>query len=383
MQRDVIKVLAQPQTERQPTIWIDIENPPQVQYLLAFRQAFRAAGCETVITARDYGSTVSMLEEAGVRATVFGTRVGRGKVRKAIAAAQRARALSRFFARVGRPDAVLSASRAAVLVAWRLGVPSWVINDYEHAFVGLSRFTGTKIFFPDVIDPAVYRSKGLRSQQLVAVKGIKEDLTFAGVDVDAFPAHDIGTVPEGVVRVLFRPPAETSHYYREASSTMARATLERLARADALVVFSPREAGQTALLDGLPWKHEPVTLHRSVPFVSLLKSVDLVICSGGTMLREAAYLGIPAYSIFQSEIGGVDRWLESIGRARVIAGPEDLGRIELKLRGPISRLDSNPDLLKQLTEQVVGAIAAQPRPRPGERQTWLPSPQPRASSRGS
>lgn len=346
------------------TVWIDIENPPQVQYLLPFRQAFEAAGCKTVITARDYGTTVSMLERAGVQATVFGTRVGRGKARKGVAAAQRACELWAFFARTGRPDAVLSASRAAVLVAWGLGVPSWVINDYEHAFLGLTRLTGTTVFFPEAIDPAIYRSKGLRAEQLIPVKGIKEDLTFAGVDVDAFAPHDIGVVPDGAVRVLFRPPAETSHYYCKESSTMARATLERLARADAFVVFSPREPGQAALLAGLPWKHEPLTLTRPVPFVPLLKTVDLVICSGGTMLREAAYLGIPAYSIFKSDIGGVDRWLESIGRVKLIAGPDDLGRIELKPRGPINRLDSNPDLLEQLTAQITAATAKRRTSRP-------------------
>jgi predicted glycosyltransferase len=135
---------------------------------------------------------------------------------------------------------------------------------------------------------------------------------------------------------------------------MAKATLECLARAGALVVFSPRAPEQVALLEGLLWEHEPIVLKRPVPFVPLLKSVDAVVCSGGTMLREAAYLGIPAYSIFQSEIGAVDRWLESIGRATLIAGPDELDRIELKPRGPLSRLDSNPELL----EQIVGIVAA-------------------------
>lgn len=334
------------------TVWIDIENPPQVAYLLPFRRAFAECGLRTVVTARDYGSTVAMLEQAGVPANVFGARVGKGKARKAVAAGNRARDLWRFFARAGRPDAALSASRSAALVARAMGIPSWAINDYEHAFLGVSRFTGTTIFFPDVIDPAVYRSKGLRPAQLVPVRGIKEDLTFAGVDVESFAPLDLGALPPGAVRVLFRPPAQTSHYYNESSGTMARATLERLAPADVLLVFSPREPGQAALLDGLPWKHEPITLRGSVPSIPLLKSVDLVICSGGTMLREAAYLGIPAYSIFQSEIGGVDRWLESIGRATLISGPADLGRIELARRGPLARLDSNPELLAQLSDQI-------------------------------
>ena len=102
---------------------------------------------------------------------------------------------------------------------------------------------------------------------------------------------------------------------------------------------------------------------RAVPFVSLLKSVDSVVCSGGTMLREAAYLGIPAYSIFQSEIGAVDRWLESIGRARLIERPEDVSCIKLKHRGPIDLLDSNPNLLSELASAVVPGSGDRPRER--------------------
>ena len=226
------------------TAWIDVENPPQVQYLLPFRQAFQAAGINTVITARDYGSTVSMLKSAGVEANVFGTRVGRGRLRKAASSARRAHGMRNFLARTGRPDALLTASRAAAVVAWRLGIPSFVIVDYD-------------------------------------------------------------------------------------------------------------------------WKHEPITLHRAVPFVALLKSVDAVICSGGTMLREAAYLGIPAYSIFQSEIGAVDRWLEAIGRAKLIAGPDDLASIQLKHRGPLRRLDSNPDLLDQIAAVVSAGAVERPRETAG------------------
>lgn len=334
------------------TVWIDIENPPQVQYLLPFRAAFEAAGLKTVITARDYGGTLAILEDAGVEPQVFGSQVGRSKLRKALRAAVRARDLRNFFASRGRPDALLAASRSAAWVAWRLGVPSFIVSDYEYAFVRLYRVTNSTIVFPDVIEPAHFHRKGLRRDQLMPVKGIKEDLTFCGMNADAIEPYDLGRTPDGAVRVLFRPPSETSHYYRKASTTMARATLRRLAQSNALVVFSPRAPHQVAVLDDLDWTHEPIILSRPVPFLSLLKSVDAVVCSGGTMLREAAYLGIPAYSIFQSEIGGVDRWLESIGRAKLIAGPADLDRLEVKPRGPLSRLDSNPELLNEIAAIV-------------------------------
>jgi predicted glycosyltransferase len=333
-------------------VWIDIENPPQVQYLLPFRRAFQNAGVETVITTRDYGSTMEMLAGAGVDAPSFGARIGPGKLGKLAAAATRARALSSFFARTGKPDAVLAASRASAIAARTMRIPSFLIGDYEHVNMSVFLFTGSTILHPDVIEQDVLRRRGLRRGQLVAFKGLKEDLTFADVDVDAIEAHDLGPGPEHAVRVLFRPPSETSHYYRATSTNYARATLEHLASTDAQVVFSPRDPEQVRLLEDLPWRHAPLILERPAPFVSLLKSVDLVICSGGTMLREAAYLGIPSYGIFQGEIGAVDRWLQGIGRARLLVDRQDLRQIELSRRGPLERLDSNPELLDQLVSLI-------------------------------
>jgi uncharacterized protein len=342
-------------------IWIDIDNPPQVQYLLPFRDAFEAAGLDTVVTARDYGRTVEMLQAAGARPQVFGKRVGRGKVRKGAAAVLRAHEQIRFFGELGRPDALLAASRSAAVAAWRMGIPGYLIGDYEHVHLGIYRLTGSRIFYPELVGAEHYIRHGLRQDQLIPFRGLKEDLTFAGLDLDQVECYDLGDTPADAVKVLFRPPSETSHYHEDRSSEMAKAALAWLAQTEALVVFAPREPGQAVLLEGLPWRHHPVTLKRSIPFASLLKSVDAVVCSGGTMLREAAYLGIPAYSIFCSQSGAVDRWLQDIGRAQLLRSPADLSRIELRKRDPLRRLDSNPKLLDQLAEVVIAA-ARQRRP---------------------
>jgi predicted glycosyltransferase len=335
-------------------IWIDIENPPQVQYLLPFRREFEKRGIETVVTARDYGSTLKMLAGAGVAAQSFGERGGPRKLQKVVATGLRARKLSHSFPRTDRPDALLAASRASAIAARLMGIPSFLMCDYEHVDMSVLPFTGSTILYPDVIKSSAFRgSRG----RLFPYRGIKEDLTFADVEVDAIEPYDLGSVPEDAVRVLFRPPAETSHYYRPASTAFAAAALEYLARAGALVVFSPRDPAQVSLLEGQPWRHPPVALERSVPFVSLLKSVDLVVCSGGTMLREAAYLGIPAYGILQSPTGAVDRWLQEIGRAALLRTREELPRIRVVPRGPLKRLDSNRGLLNQLVEFITGEIA--------------------------
>jgi predicted glycosyltransferase len=342
-------------------IWIDIDNPPQVQYLLPFRAAFAEAGADTVITARDYGATVSLLEQAGVDAHVFGARLGRGKLRKATGSIGRARALRRFFATRGRPDALLAASRSSAVAAWRLRIPSFLIDDYEHADVSVYRMTGSKILHPDAIDAGAFMEKGVQASQLVPFGGIKEDISFHDVDIDGIEPLELDA-SETLVRVLFRPPSETSHYYREESTDMALATLRHLAEAGAVVVFSPREPSQVAYLRGLDWVNEPIVLERPVPFVALLKSVDAVVCSGGTMLREAGYLGIPAYSILQSELGGVDRRLEELRRVTLLSGAEDLARLELRKRGPLDPLRGNPGLLDELVGMILGQTGASAEP---------------------
>jgi predicted glycosyltransferase len=103
------------------------------------------------------------------------------------------------------------------------------------------------------------------------------------------------------------------------------------------------------------WSNEPVVLEQPVEFVSLLKAVDWVICAGGTMLREAAYLGVPAVSIFRSEVGAVDRLLEEYGAVRFVTRIEDLDAIDWhgapSKRGPA--LPRHPEALEDLTKRML------------------------------
>ena len=44
--------------------WIDIDNPPQVQYMVPFVDAFERRGLDVLVTARDYGFTTELLGRA-------------------------------------------------------------------------------------------------------------------------------------------------------------------------------------------------------------------------------------------------------------------------------------------------------------------------------
>lgn len=332
-------------------IWIDVENPPQVQYLLPLKPALEARGADVVVTARDYGNAFELLDQSGVDYTPVGASYGAGKARKVLGLAGRTRALLAHLRTTGRPDASVSASRAAAVVTRLLHRPSFVIIDYEHVSLSVFRLAGSRILHPDVIPAAAF--KGVPAERLVPFAGLKEDLSFAGLDAAATPAHALA-IPDGLVRVLLRPAAEESHYYREESGRMARELLDRLAGEDrAVLVFAPRYARQVDTLRQFAWRNEPVVLERAVPFVSLLKAVDLVISAGGTMLREAAYLGVPAYSLFQGAAGGVDRHLAALGRLVLLSDPSDFDRIELAKAGPLRPLKANPRLVDEIAERVL------------------------------
>lgn len=340
-------------------IWIDIENPPQVQYLLPFMSAFERAGAETVVTARDYGIALDLLQGEGVEFSAIGSSYGKGKARKVAGLLGRTRALSAFFRGCPRPDALVHAGRASALVARRMRIPNFSVSDYEFADLTFERLTGSFVVFPDVIDPGAYLAKGIRRERLIPYAGIKEHISFSGVDVASAAPYSLPEVDdEGLVRVLFRPPAEESHYYRDASGDLTLELLAHLAREEATVVlFSPRYPRQADYLERFRWANPPVILLGAVPFVPLLKAADLVVSSGGTMVREACFLGIPAYSIYRGELGGVDRHLRSSGRLRLLSSPADFGILELSKRGPIEVLPGDPSLLDELAGAVLARVS--------------------------
>jgi uncharacterized protein len=85
---------------------------------------------------------------------------------------------------------------------------------------------------------------------------------------------------------------------------------------------------------------------------SLIAFADLVVGAGGTMNREAAALGTPAFTIFSGRMGAVDEALIAAGRLVPLVDPE---QIELRKRdsdpGPRDPRDAG-----LLVDAVLGAV---------------------------
>jgi predicted glycosyltransferase len=333
-------------------VWIDIDNPPQVQYLLPFKEAFERRGYDVVVTARDYSITFNILRERGASFVPCGKGFGRKKLQKALGVFGRTASLVTRFA-TRRPEFVVSSSRSSSLAARLLRIPSYIICDYEFAELDSYRKFGSSIVYPEVIGAGPFRKLGFPQDRLIPFAGIKEDLTFSAVDLDAIAPYPFNAGGDRGL-VLFRPPAVEGHYYRSASGDFAGEVLRYLSQQpDVVVVYSPRYRWQVDSLAELEWANQPIVLADGVEFVSLLKGVDAVIASGGTMAREAAYLGIPSFSIFKGTKCAVDSYLESTGRLTFIQEPAHFDRLKFSKRASAGMGKTGGPVLDRLVNELL------------------------------
>jgi len=339
-------------------VWVDIDNPPQARYLVPLAREFERRGHDVLVTARDHGETLPILAEEDFPFRVVGETFGPGLPRKVRGLLSRALALGHVLDRERRRmDVVITGSRSATLAARRRTIPSFVIIDYEHVNLLVQRLTASYILYPDVIPETAFLRRGIRAVYLLPFRGLKEDLTFHRLDLAAIEPYEINGTEKDAIKVLFRPPAEESHYYRSESRELALALIRHLADQDVQVVLSPRDRSQVSYLTAVKtWRRPPIVLDHAAPFASLLRSVDAVVSAGGTMLREAAYVGVPAYSIFRSRMGAVDRYLASVGRLTMLTSPADFSHLNIerkKVFAPLRDRSTTADDLVRVIEKGV------------------------------
>jgi predicted glycosyltransferase len=336
-------------------VWIDIDNAPQARYLLPLAREFERVGCEILLTARASDETLAILESEAVQFQTVGSSFGQGTLHKAYGLSGRILKLIKFVGRQGSVDLLVTGSRAATTAARMLRVSSFIILDYEYVNLFFYRWARSNVVYPSVISGALLQDRGVGERRLLPFDGLKEDFTFAHVDLGSVkPYPFLNGDASSPVRVLVRPPAEESHYYDAESLQLSMALLRHLGAEDVEVVYAPRYARQIDYLGAVPrWTRPPVVLERPVPNVELLKAVDLVISAGGTMIREAAFLGVPAYSIFRSRVGAVDRYLASAGRLTLLRSSTEFNSLSLQHRRSLDPLRQGSSVIERVADVIL------------------------------
>jgi uncharacterized protein len=304
-------------------IWVDLTNSAHVVVLRPLVELLEAGGHEVTLTARPLSHTTELLDDWGHPYTVIGHHGGAGKLGKALAAASRV-AQAFGFARGKNFDYGLAHGSTDLPPVGRvLGIPNTTMFDYEWARLQheVNCRLATRVLVPDAIPADRLAVYGARPPKLVQYPGLKEEYYLSDFEPDPAVLAELGLDPARVIAVVRTAPSYAL-YLGGSENELVPPLLRRLLDEGAQVVVLARTDEQRrALRDVDPALVVP---ERAVDGRSLAGLADLVVSAGGTMIREAAVLGTPVWSIFEGRLGAVDEQLEREGRIRFPREPADL-----------------------------------------------------------
>jgi uncharacterized protein len=333
-------------------IWVDCTAAAHPLVLRPIIERLEARGHEVMVTAREYGQTLGILDRLGIPHTTVGSHGGASTFGKGRALAGRSARLARMVWD-RRPDLALAHGSVDLAVVSSLfRIPSAQMQDYE--FAGWQRQiafrAARRVLMPDSIPLDRLRKIGAKERKLVRYPGLKEEYYLADFEPDAAVLDELGLDREKVL-VVVRPPPETSEYH--ARNDVYGDAIRHLAASSAVqAVVIPRTKRQGEEVRAMD-ADNLIVPERAIDAQSLIAFADLVVSAGGTMNREAVALGTPVFTTFAGHMGGVDEALIAAGRLRVL---DDVERLPLRKReAPLGVL--NPRDPELLVEGALGAVA--------------------------
>ena len=280
-------------------------------------------GADVHVTARDRTYVPQLLHSFGIRHTVIGHGRPESTIAKARALAARTALLMRYAAGKKFDVAVGHGSRALAPAARLSGVKNLTMFDYEHVSTWIFRTFCDRILIPRATMDRLTRLEP--AGRWVPFDGFKEEVYLAEYVVDSSIRLRLGVKPEDVL-VALRPPATTAHYHDPKSEGMLRAITARLGSStNVRTVWLRRDLADP--IPNLEWVPSFIVPRRPLDGPSLLAEADVVISGGGTMTREAALLGTPAFSIFTGPTGAIDEELSRRGSLVLVRTVEEAEKI--------------------------------------------------------
>ena len=223
--------------------------------------------------------------------------------------------------------------------------------DYEyrphHPANRLAFRCAALVVVPEVYPPDRLLAQGARPGRTWRYPGLKEHIPLAGCTPD--PGY-LGRAGIDALRpvVVVRPPADMALYHRFANPLFTL-LLERLASAPVTTILLARTDVQAADLEAAGfgarlWRGEALDGRQ------LAAGADAVVSAGGSMNREAAVLGTPAWSIYAGKLAA--------GVLHLLHDAQDLARIPLRKKAAAKQ----PHIDDALVVQFVDRLLAVARP---------------------
>jgi uncharacterized protein len=315
----------------------------------------RKAGHEVWVTARDHAQTLDLTREHWPDADVVGGASPSSRAGKLMILYQRIRDLKRAASR-RKPDVAVSLNSYAQVVAARLNrIPAVTLMDYEHQPANhLSFRLAQRVVVPSAFPSQSLRRCGaVRGDRVRVFDGYKEELYLdrdrGGADIwPSIVGH-----PEDL-RCLLRPPPTGAMYHREGNDHFEHIVAALGERPDVSPLILSRFASQRAAYSAM----KGVTVAgATLDGLRTLRGADVFIGAGGTMCREAALLGVQAYTVFAGHMAAVDAQLIAEGRLNDLRSAQldvtDLAKTRPRLDQDTAHLRERAQRLRSFLVYVI------------------------------
>jgi predicted glycosyltransferase len=286
-------------------IWIDFINTPQVTFFIPFINDFRKNGHEVMLTCRNSGNTVSLLENTGFPFVIISEGAGRGMLQKLFFFSLRLIKLFRYVKK-NKPD--IAASQSSFyqpVVARLLRVPCLYTNDNEYARGNLFGFLfACEVFLPKSLMGMSFVKRWPLKKKVFFYPSVKEAIYLSQQTFSDKTDHGKGT------KIYFRPEPWSAQYYKGPLNFFDDILIKLSLNYEVIVLSRDQKQCAHYLqekFNNLKVLLSPLTLGE------IANDCLLFIGAGGSMTREMAVLNIPVISIYQSELLSVDNSLIDMG----------------------------------------------------------------------
>ena len=324
--------------QKMMNIWIDLDNSPHVPFFVPIIRELRRKGHSVTITARDCFQTCDLIELSGLEYTKIGRHYGRQIILKACGLLIRGFQLYLFARKKNFVLALSHGSRSLFIAAFLLKIPLVNMFDYEYSKFGLLPDARTKQLVPELL-PDDILARQINLATVVKYPGLKEEIYIKDFQPDKSFLEKLA-IDSSKALIIIRPPAEEAHYHNPESDDLLAAVLDYvLNKSNVILIVLPRTDKQKKHILNLATKKFPAQViipSDVVNGLDLIWHSDLVISGGGTMNREAAVLGVPAYSVFRGKTPAIDKFLEKEGKLRFIKNLSDVKKIKVTKRNHLN-----------------------------------------------
>jgi predicted glycosyltransferase len=315
-------------------VWIDLANSPHPLLFAPIARRLQELGHWVGVTARDNAQTAELTLQRWPDAEIIGGPSPKSRTLKAEAMLARIPQLRRWAQSFGADVALSHNSYAQIVAARVLGLPVITAMDYEGQPANHLAFRlADVILMPEALRDSPARRQGASDQRARFYPGFKEEVYLGDFEPRSEVLDELALARDGRPLVVARTPPSRAAYHQFGNPLFAE-TIDALAgdTGTRTVVLARHPEQRRALRERE--RDNVLVPDGAVDSRSLMYHADLVLGAGGTMTREAALMGVPAYSLFAGEQPAVDRELEREGRLRRLVSAAELLPVRVRAHEP-------------------------------------------------